>query len=177
MGKGVTLLQYAHVFPNLKVLFPKTGQSALPEAPGLQISLWCVSLRQCFNPFSPTNSHNPLPLKWSRFISVRKRSTKAELEFRISTIYGLLCDGKSNTQIFRFIAEDTGWGVSERQMENYIAEARKRLAQDCQISREAFMAEALAGYRSLREQAERRGQLMCAKQCLDAQIALVGLGK
>ena len=32
-------------------------------------------------------------------------------------------------------------------------------------------------YDSLRAQAERRGQLMCAKQCLDAQIALVGLAK
>jgi hypothetical protein len=61
--------------------------------------------------------------------------------------------------------------------DNYIAEARVKLEEDCRMSREAFMAEALAGYRSLREQAERRGQLMCAKQCLDAQIALVGLGK
>ena len=106
-----------------------------------------------------------------------KRSTKSEKEFRVATVYGLLCDGKSNTQIFRFAAEDSGWDVSERQIENYIADARKRLEIDCQITREAFMAEALAGYRSLREQAERRGQLMCAKQCLDAQIALVGLGK
>ena len=119
----------------------------------------------------------PLLLEWSAFVSVGKRSTKSEKEFRVATIYGLICDGKSNTQIFRFAADESGWGVSERQVENYIADARKRLELDCQITREAFMAEALAGYRSLREQAERRGQLMCAKQCLDAQIALVGLAK
>ena len=106
-----------------------------------------------------------------------KKTNRSEKEFRVATVYGLLCDGKSNTQIFRFASEETGWDVSERTIENYLAEARKRLEDDCKITREAFMAEALAGYRSIREQAERRGQLLCAKQCLDAQIALVGLAK
>ena len=69
------------------------------------------------------------------------------------------------------------WGITERQTDNYIAEARKRLEEDCRMSREAFMAEALAGYRSIREQAERRGQLMCSKQCLDSMVSLVGLTK
>ena len=106
-----------------------------------------------------------------------KRSTKHQKDFRVSVIYGLLCDGKSRTDILRFVADESGWGVSERQIENYLADARKQLEEDCKISREAFMAEALAGYRSIRSQAERRGQLLCAKQCLDAQIALVGLAK
>ena len=108
---------------------------------------------------------------------MRKRSTKSELEFRVATVYGLLCDGKSRTSILQFASDESGWDVTERQVDNYIQQARKKLEEDCSITREAFMAEALAGYRSLREQAERRGQLMCAKQCLDAQIALVGLGK
>ena len=106
-----------------------------------------------------------------------KRSTKSEKEFRVATVYGLLCDGKSRTAILQFATNESGWGVSERMVDFYIQEAREKLEEDCRITREAFMAEALAGYRSLREQAERRGQLMCAKQCLDAQIALVGLAK
>ena len=105
----------------------------------------------------------------------RKRATKAEHALRIDTVYGMLCDGKSRANILLTTAEL--WNVSERTTDDYIAAARERLADDCKMTREAFMAEALAGYRSLREQAERRGQLMCAKQCLDAQIALVGLGK
>ena len=94
---------------------------------------------------------------------------------RIATVYGLLCDGKSRANILQIA--DEMWGVSISSTDDYIAAARTRLEDDCKITREAFMAEALAGYRSLREQAERRGQLMCAKQCLDAQIALVGLAK
>ena len=105
----------------------------------------------------------------------RKRSTKAEHTLRIQTVYGLLCDGKARSQILQIAVDN--WDISERSVDDYIKAARLMLDEDCQITREAFMAEALAGYRSLREQAERRGQLMCAKQCLDAQIALVGLGK
>ena len=104
-----------------------------------------------------------------------KRATKAEHAQRIATVYGLLCDGKARANILQIA--DEMWGVSVSSTDDYIAAARARLEEDCRITREAFMAEALAGYRSLREQAERRGQLMCAKQCLDAQIALVGLVK
>ena len=89
---------------------------------------------------------------------------------RIDTVYGMLCDGKSRTDILRQAAEI--WNISERQTENYIYKAREKLEEDCRMSREAFMAEALAGYRSLREQAERRGQLMCAKQCIDSMVDL-----
>ena len=102
-----------------------------------------------------------------------KKTTKNEKLLRVDTIYGMLCDGKSRTHILRNCAEL--WDVSERTADNYIAEARVKLEQDCKITREAFMAEALAGYRSIREQAERRGQLMVAKSCLDAQTTLIGL--
>ena len=82
----------------------------------------------------------------------------------------MLCDGKSRTDVIRTAAEL--WEVSERTADEYIAKGREKLEQDCAITREAFMAEALAGYRSLREQAERRGQLMCAKQCIDSMVDL-----
>ena len=103
-----------------------------------------------------------------------KKSTKNEILLRIDTVYGMLCDGKACTEIIRQGTER--WGVSERQIENYIAKARLLLEDDCRMSREAFMAEALAGYRSIREQAEAKGQYAVAKTCLDAQTSLVGLG-
>ena len=102
-----------------------------------------------------------------------KKSTKSEKEFRVQAVYSLLVDGKSRTDIVQFVAEN--WEVGERQADNYIADARVRLEQDCQITREALLAEALAGYRSIRQQAERRGQLMVAKSCLDATLDIVGI--
>ena len=93
---------------------------------------------------------------------------------RIDTIYSMLCEGKSRANIILYTADT--WGVTERQTDNYLITARKRLEQDCAMSREAFMAEALAGYRTIREQAAAKGQYAVAKTCLDAQTALVGLG-
>ena len=108
-------------------------------------------------------------------LQVAKKSTKSEKEFRVQAVYGLLVDGRSRTDILQYSAET--WKVSERTADQYIADARKRLEADCQITREALLAEALAGYRSIRQQAERRGQLMVAKTCLDATLEIVGIGK
>lgn len=108
-----------------------------------------------------------------RLLQVGKKSTKSEKEFRVATVYGMLVDGRSRTEILQFSAET--WQISERTGDQYIADARDRLFNDAQITREALLAEALAGYRSIRQQAERRGQLMVAKSCLDATLAVVGV--
>ena len=104
-----------------------------------------------------------------------EKPTKIERKLRVDTVYGFLCEGKSRSIIVRLCAEL--WDCSERAVDNYLGDARQLLEADCAMTREAFMAEAMAGYREIRETAQRRGQLMCAKQCLDAQIALVGLAK
>ena len=106
-------------------------------------------------------------------LQVGKKSTKGEKEFRIQAVYGLLVDGRSRTDILQFTSEN--WEVTERTGDQYIQWARQRLEADCQITREALLAEALAGYRSIRQQAERRGQLMVAKSCLDATLDIVGI--
>ena len=85
----------------------------------------------------------------------------------------MFVDGHSRSDVLQFAAEK--WDVSERTADEYIKHARQRLNDDCQITREALLAEALAGYRSIRQQAERRGQLMVAKSCLDATLDIVGI--
>ena len=107
---------------------------------------------------------------------MNRRTSNAEKEQRVATVYGLLTDGRSRYEIHQFASTESDWDVSDRTVDSYIACARDRMMKDCQMEREAFMAEALQGYRSIRSQAERRGQLMVAKSCIDAQIALVGLG-
>ena len=103
----------------------------------------------------------------------KKKPTMAEREMRVAKVYGCLCAGQSRQQIIQFCAEN--FDVNESCTDHYIRDARAQLAQDCAITREAFMAEALAGYRKIRESAERRGQMMVAKSCLDSMVDLVGL--
>jgi hypothetical protein len=104
---------------------------------------------------------------------VGKKSTNAEVTFRTNTVYGLLVEGKSRTDIVRFAAEN--WEVGERQAENYIAKARALIEHDCELSRPQFLAEALAGLRSIRGQAERRGQMQVAINAIRLQAELIGL--
>ena len=103
----------------------------------------------------------------------KKKPTMAEREMRVAEVYGCLASGKSRQQIIQYCLEkfDVGEGCTD----TYIRDARVKLEEDCKMSREAFMAEALAGYRKIRESAERRGQMMVAKSCLDSMVDLVGL--
>ena len=103
----------------------------------------------------------------------KARSTAAEVKLRVDTVYGLLCEGNSRQKILQFSAET--WGLSENQTDRYLKDAREHLEADCQLSRQAFMAEALAGYREIRSAAFRRGQLMASLKALDSMVALVGL--
>jgi len=58
------------------------------------------------------------------------KETKAndfEKEQRIDTICEFLIKGLSNGQMFRYVSEKTEWGISMRQLENYIAEAKEKI--------------------------------------------------
>ena len=98
------------------------------------------------------------------------RSTKAEKEFRIKTVYGLLCDGLTRQQIVHFAADN--WEISERAADNYIAWAREKIEGDCNLSRPAFLAEALVRLRNYEQQAAKRGQLQVATNSVRLQAEL-----
>lgn len=102
-----------------------------------------------------------------------KKATFAETELRTNTVYGLLVDGRSRSEIIQFVAEN--WKLTERQADNYIKKARDKIEQDCELSRPQFLAEALAGLRSIRGQAERRGQMQVAINAIRLQAELIGL--
>ena len=101
------------------------------------------------------------------------KSTKAAKQFRINAVYQMLTDGKSRTEILQFCSDE--WNISTRQGDNYIAEARVKCEQDCTITRQEFLAEALAGLRSIRGKAESRGQLQVAVNTVRLMTELVGL--
>ena len=73
----------------------------------------------------------------------------------------------------RFAAEN--WDIKERMAENYIADARVQIEHDCQLSRQQFLAETLAGLRQVRQSAGRRGQHQVVVNAIRLQAELVGL--
>lgn len=105
--------------------------------------------------------------------SVAKKSTMAEKQFRVNTVYGLLCDGASRQDILRFCAEN--WDIGTRQAEKYTQEAREMIDHDCQLSRQQFLAETIASLRQVRQSAGRRGQHQVVVNAIRLQAELVGL--
>lgn len=101
------------------------------------------------------------------------RSTAAETEFRVSTVYGWLVDGHSRADVLQFGADK--WKLKVRMMDELIARARERITEDCQLTRQEFLAESLAGLRSIRQQAERRGQMQVAINAIRLQAELTGM--
>ena len=101
------------------------------------------------------------------------KSTKAAKEFRVNTVYKLLVDGKSRSEILQFAADE--WDISTRQGDQYIADARQKIEHDCTISRQEFLAETIVGLRSIRQQAERRGQFQVAVNSMRLMTELIGI--
>ena len=101
-----------------------------------------------------------------------KKATNAESLLRSQEVYGLLCKGLARQQIIQNCSD---WGLSERQVDVYIAKARKLIEKDCELSRPAFLAQSLASIREIQMAAFKRGQYMCALQAVRLQAELVGL--
>jgi len=104
---------------------------------------------------------------------VGKKSTNAEINLRVTEVYGLLTRGYSRKQILQHATE--AWGVSDRMGDHYIAKARDLIDADCNLSRPAFLAECLAGIRAIRQQAEARNNHGVALACVKLQAELTGL--
>lgn len=100
------------------------------------------------------------------------RSTAAEVNFRVDTIYGLLTEGMSRGQIVQFAANQ--WKCSARQADEYIQRARIRLEQDADMARPAWLAEALGRLRTYEQSAYKRGQTQAALNAVQLQAKLIG---
>lgn len=101
------------------------------------------------------------------------RSTKVETEHRINAVYKLLSEGQSRSQVIQFCSEK--WGVTDRQGDNYMARAREKLMEDCEMERPAWIAEALQRLRTYEQAAYKQKQNQTAINSIQAQAKLIGI--
>jgi hypothetical protein len=86
-----------------------------------------------------------------------------------------LTQALSRQQIIQYCTEN--WNITERQGDEYIRKARVLIDQDCELSRPAFLAEALGRLRTIEQAANKRGQLQVATNAIRLQCELIGLTK
>lgn len=100
------------------------------------------------------------------------KSTNAEIEQRVKTVYGLLVKSYSRFEILQYAAAE--WEVSERTADIYMQRARQLIQQDSEIERSEWLAAAIA---RLVKYEKRAGaddrQIMTAIKALETQAKLL----
>jgi hypothetical protein len=102
------------------------------------------------------------------------RATKALREQRIDAVVNLLIASASRHVILNWIAQH-GWGITERQADNYIALATERLGSLAQADKTFELGRTVARLQLLFGKALAAGDLQTALQCLRSLAQLLGL--
>ena len=99
------------------------------------------------------------------------KSTQSEIDGRINTVYKLLLEGNSRTQILQYGSE--AWEISERQVETYIARARDRQRLDAELERPEWLHESLCALKDIQRKATNKSQYSTALKAIELQARLL----
>jgi hypothetical protein len=100
-----------------------------------------------------------------------RKSTKDEIQNRVNEVYGLLLRAWNHNQIVQYGSEK--WGVSERQVRDYLAEARKLMALDAELERPQWLEAALARLQDYERIARENNQVGLAMTAVEKQARLL----
>jgi hypothetical protein len=100
-----------------------------------------------------------------------RKSTKDEIQNRVNEVYGLLLRAWNHNQIVQYGSEK--WGISERQVRDYLAEARKLMALDAEIERPQWLEAALARLQDYERIARENNQVGLAMTAVEKQARLL----
>jgi len=98
-----------------------------------------------------------------------KKSDDIEYNKRIDKILTLIIGGLSNNEIKDFAREQTDWGISDRQVQNYIEKAENYIIKESKINRDGEIGKAIRRLNNLYKKAERIADY---KVCLNVQKEL-----
>jgi hypothetical protein len=102
------------------------------------------------------------------------KTTKSEIEIRVSQIYKLLVVGTSRPQILQYASKK--WGeISDRSVDSYISQARKIMMQNLEIDRTEALAEELELRREIIFKAMQDKKYQIALSAADSRAKLRGL--
>ena len=100
-----------------------------------------------------------------------KKSTDREVDCRVNSVYNLLINGHSKTQVVQHCAEN--YGVKLRQAETYISRARTLVQLDAEIERPQWLLSALSRLQNYEAQAAKRGNHQAALRAVELQARLL----
>jgi hypothetical protein len=100
-----------------------------------------------------------------------KKGTNVEVDGRVNAVYNLLLQAYSRTQILQYCSAE--WDISERQVENYIARARKLQQEVADQNRDEWFVAALSRLQDCEREARKRGNIGVAIKAVETQARLL----
>ena len=108
-----------------------------------------------------------------RIFVMGKRATKVDKQVRINELVKLISNGAVTSDLIRFASDH--WGVTDRQAENYIREAREVIIADINQDRSMVVAEMLHISRTVIKKALEKGEYNNALGAMKLITRLGGL--
>ena len=102
-----------------------------------------------------------------------KRATKVDKAQRIAQLVRLISNGAVTSEMLRYAADQ--WGLSTRQAESYIAEAREVIIEDINHDRKVVVAELMHGAHTIWKAALKEKQFNNALGAMNLISRLGGL--
>ncbi len=99
------------------------------------------------------------------------KSTNIEIDERINTVYKLLLEGNSRTQILQYGADT--WDLKPRQLEEYIKRARDYQRLDAELERPEWLHESLCALKDIQRKATNKSQYSTALKAIELQARLL----
>ena len=100
-----------------------------------------------------------------------KKATDREVDCRVNSVYNLLINGSSKTQVVQYCADN--YGVKLRMAENYIARARTLQQLDAELERPQWLLSALSRLQNYESKAAKSGQFQAANRAIELQARLL----
>ena len=100
-----------------------------------------------------------------------KKATDREVDCRVNSVYNLLINGSSKTQVVQYCAEN--YGVKLRQSEEYLSRARKLQQLDAELERPQWLLSALSRLQNYENLAAKRGNHQAALKSVELQARLL----
>ena len=104
-----------------------------------------------------------------------KKCTKAEKILRVNQVVRMLVNCASRSSIIQFGTSE--WGLTPRQVDAYIAEAREIIREDANIERSDYLAARLQTIDKVIQEGLRQKQLSAVIGALKLQAEVLGLTK
>ena len=100
-----------------------------------------------------------------------KKATDREIDCRVNSVYNLLINGHSKTQVVQYCAEN--YGVKLRQSEEYLSRARKLQQLDAELERPQWLLSALSRLQNYESQSAKRGNHQAALKAVELQARIL----